>query len=225
MGKVISSVNDVQFKAHQQTMVRGTKNGAYYYAQEIEQNIAPLLKTERPIDTLTFRGNGSADHAICFLHHNLDHDRVYEWLNRYEDQILVCSVPVTYEWAVNSGHKAIFLPLSVDVDYVKQFRRKKKFGACYAGNLWKFKVPDIEKYVKKGTDLCKQDIEREELLKFIAQYRQCYAVGRCAIEAKILGCEVLMCDSRYPDPSVWQVLDNKDAAKMLQAELDKIDKK
>lgn len=225
MGKVISSVNDLQFQAARKTMVSGTKNGAYYYALEIENNIAPLLKTERPIDALAFRGNMSADHAIVFLHHNLMHDEVYGWLNRYEDQILVCSVPATYEWAVSSGHKAILLPLSVDVDYVKQFKCKKKYGACYAGNIWKFKREYIKKYVPDGVDFQPKDIEREELLRFIAPYRQCYAVGRCAIEAKILGCEVLVCDDRYPDPDYWEVLSNEDAAVMLQKQLDKIDKK
>lgn len=225
MGEVISTVDNIQFKTLQSTMKSGTKNGAFYYAQEIEKNIAPLLKTDRPIDTLTFRGNGTADHAICFLHHNLDHDEIYAWLDKYKDLVLVCSSMVTYEWAKSRKKKAIYLPLSVDVDYVKQFRCKKKFGACYAGNIWKFKRNYIEKYVPVGTDFQPKDISREELLRFIAPYRQCYAVGRCAIEAKILGCEILVCDDRYPDPDYWEVLDNKDAAVMLQRELDKIDKK
>ena len=57
----------------------------------------------------------------------------------------------------------------------------------------------------------------------MAEYRRVYAVGRCAIEAKCLGCEVLPFDPRYPDPELWQVLDNKDAAAILQKELEKID--
>ena len=50
-----------------------------------------------------------------------------------------------------------------------------------------------------------------------------YAVGRSAIEAKCLGCRIKPYDKRFPDPRIWKVVDNKDAAKILQRELDKID--
>ena len=43
------------------------------------------------------------------------------------------------------------------------------------------------------------------------------------IEAKILGLDILPFDSRYPNPNIWQPFDNKEAAKMLQRELNKID--
>ena len=70
-----------------------------------------------------------------------------------------------------------------------------------------------------------EGLPREELLAEMAKYKKVYAVGRTAIEAKILGCEVLPYDDRYPDPEIWQVLDNRDAAKILQEKLDEIDKK
>ena len=41
--------------------------------------------------------------------------------------------------------------------------------------------------------------------------------------AKCLGCEVLPYDDRYPNPDVWKVLDNKDAAKILQQKLERIE--
>ena len=62
------------------------------------------------------------------------------------------------------------------------------------------------------------------MLEFIAPYEELYAIGRCAIEGMVLGCKIkpfLM--DRYPDPNYWKILDNKDAAKILQKELDKID--
>ena len=68
-----------------------------------------------------------------------------------------------------------------------------------------------------------EDMNRSKLLEAMAEYKRVYAVGRCAIEAKCLGCEILPFDPRYPDPDLWQVLDNRDAAKLLQKELDKID--
>ena len=75
----------------------------------------------------------------------------------------------------------------------------------------------------KDLDFPPADLEREELLKFIAPYKECYAIGRCALEAMVLGCKIkpfLM--DRYPDPNYWKILDNKNAAKILQEELDKL---
>ena len=66
---------------------------------------------------------------------------------------------------------------------------------------------------------------RELLLDELAKYKKAYAVGRCALEAKALGCEILPYDDRFPDPSIWKVLDNKEAAKILQEKLDEIDNK
>ena len=113
-------------------------------------------------------------------------------------------------------------PTPVDVEYVKQFKTEKTKRACYAGNRWKFKDADLAKYVPDGVDFPPANLPREELLKFIAPYKECYAIGRCAIEAKILGCKIMKCDHRY-EPDDFPVLDNKDAAKILQEELDKID--
>lgn len=204
---------------------KGAHNGAYYYSQEIVKNIIPNIKTKRPWDTTGMRFLQSANHAIVFLHHNLNHDRVYNWLKKYQDLVYVCSVPLTYEWAKKqpNGH-AILLPLSIDTEFVKQFKTEKTKEACYAGNKWAFKLPDLKKYVPKGVDFPPDNLPREKLLEFIAPYKECYAVGRTAIEARCLDCEIKFCDSRYPDPSVWRVVDNKDAAKILQAELDRFDR-
>ena len=62
-----------------------------------------------------------------------------------------------------------------------------------------------------------------ELLKMMAKFRKVYAVGRTAIEAKVLGCEVLPYDPRFPRPERWKILDNKDAAGILQMQIDQID--
>jgi hypothetical protein len=66
---------------------------------------------------------------------------------------------------------------------------------------------------------------RALLLAEMAKYEKVYAVGRTAIEAKILGCEILPYDDRFPDPEIWQILDSSKAAEILQKKLDKIDKK
>lgn len=204
---------------------RGFYNGAYYYSKEIVKNIIPNVKTKRPWDTVGMKFLHSADHAIVFLHHNLKPEVNYKWLLRYNDLVLVCSSDVTYKWTKSLPKQhAIFLPLSIDTEYVKQFKTKKTKQACYAGNKWAFKYPDLKKYVPKDVDYPPENIPREELLKFIAPYRECYAVGRSALEAKCLGCKIKVCDHRYPDPSFWKLIDNKEAAKLLQKELDLLDK-
>lgn len=201
----------------------GAHNGAYYYSQEIVKNIIPNVKTWRPWDTLGMKHLRSLDHAIVFIHHNLNHDKVYGWLKRYKDLVYVCSTAASVSWATDQlNGSTVFLPLSIDTGYVKQFKTKKTKEACYAGNLWKFKKPDIAKYVPEGTDFPSKNIPREELLKFIAPYKVCYAIGRTALEAKALGCEVRNCDSRYEGVN-WALIDNKDAAGHLQEQLDIID--
>lgn len=201
----------------------GVHNGAYYYSQEIVKNIIPYVETNRPWDTMGMKFLRSADHAIVFLHHCLSWDRVYTWLDKYKDQIFICSTKPTYDWAKSKGKKAIFLPLSIDIDYVKQFKTKKTKQACYAGNRWAFKRKDENENIPDYVDFPPPNMPREEMLKWIAEYREIYAIGRCALEGMALGCEVKPFYHVYPDPSYWKLLDNKDAAKILQSELDKID--
>lgn len=202
----------------------GAHNGAYYYSQEIVKNIIPNVKTWRPWDTLGMKHLRSVDHAIVFIHHNLNHDKVYGWLKQYKDLVYVCSTKASLLWAMDQPNgDAVLLPLSIDTEYVKQFKTKKTKKACYAGNLWKFKKPDIAKYVPEGTDFPPKNLPREELLKFIAPYKICYAIGRTAIEARVLGCKVRNCDSRYEGVN-WLVLSNQEAAQILQKELDQIDR-
>lgn len=141
------------------------------------------------------------------------------WLGYSRDIILVCGIKETMDKVKHLG-TPVYLPLSVDVPYILQFRSEKTKEIAYVGRPDK---PGMENLPKNVDYL--SGISREALLKELAKYKKVYAVGRCAIEAKILGCEILPFDERYPDPSVWKVIDNKTAARMLQLELDKIDKR
>ena len=221
---MIIGVNNLNYRSHRKTFKNGAHNGAYYYAKEIEQNIVPLVKTDRNWDLLGMKFTNHYPHSIVFIHHCLNWDRAYNWLDKRKDFILVVSTKPTLEWAKSKGYPAIFLPLSIDVEYVKQFKTEKTKRACYAGNRWAFKREQEEKNIPKYVDFPPPNIPREEMLKFIAPYEELYAIGRCAIEGMVLGCKIkpfLM--DRYPDPNYWKILDNKDAAKILQKELDKID--
>ena len=189
-------------------------NGAFFYSKEIVKNIIPRVDTDRAWITVNMPGVG-CDHSIVFVHNNL-HPENYEWLTQYKDVVLVCGIPETCDKVAHIG-TPIYLPLSIDVLDVKRYRRPRIKGVAFAGRPSKknSKVPaDVD---------CLEGMPRTKLLARMAEYRQVYAVGRTAIEAKVLGCEVLPYDDRFPDPSRWKVLDNTEAAVMLQYELDKID--
>lgn len=203
-------------------------NGAFYYSKEIVKNIIPRVSTDRSWVTVNIPAKNNVpqfgavgcDHAIVFVHNNL-HPENYQWLEKYEDLILVCGIPETCDKVAHLG-TPIYLPLSIDVDYVRQFKTKKTKGKAFVGRPSKRKGIPFDTMV----DII-EGLPREELLKAMAPYSEVFCVGRTAIEAKALGCEVLpmpkIMDDRFPDPSIWQVLDNKEASVILQEKLDKID--
>lgn len=188
-------------------------NGAYFYSVEICERIIPNVVTSYNWMTVNVPGAG-CDHCIVFIHNNKD-PKCYEWLSRYDDLILVCGVPETIPKVSHLG-RAIYLPLSINVEEVERYRSEKTKEVAFAGRPSKHR--DIK--FPAGTDIL-QRLPRNELLKRMAQYKKIYAVGRTAIEAKALGCEILPYDPRYPDVDRWKVIDNLEAAKMLQEELDR----
>ena len=193
----------------------GRFNGAYYYSVEICKNIIPHIKTDRNWITVNLPDVG-CDHAIVFIHNNMNPYR-YDWLRKYEDLILVCGVPETCEKVKHLG-QTIYLPLSIDVAEVARHKKPKTKICAFVGRMEKRLGIRFAPYVDF---LC--NMPREDLLESMAEYENVYAVGRCALEAKVLECNVLPYDNRYPDPEFWKVMDNSDAIKILQRELDIID--
>ena len=220
----IISADAPEFVKARNNLKHGKNNGAYFYAKEIEKNIIPLVKTDRPWDLLGKRSTGSFDNAIVFLHNNAEHEKIYgSWLGKYyKNQLFVANQKSTYNYVKGKGLPVIYLPVSVDFEYLRPFKTKKTKKACYVGNRWHWRLKDIEKYVPKDVDYAPDDLERDDLLRFMAQYEECYAIARCAVEAKFLGCKVLKCASDL-EPSDFPMLDNRDAAIILQKELDKFD--
>lgn len=195
-------------------------NGAYYYSKEIVKNIIPDVKTDR--DWVTIRlpeMTTHPDHAIVFIHNNRN-PNYYSYLKNYKDCILVCGLPQTAENLRFYG-KTIYLPLSVDVESVKKYRVKNKTKEiAYAGR--KIKLNYMNNRVPKGTEIL-SDMPQSKLLREMAKYKKVYASGRTAIQAKILECEVLPHETNFPDSRFWKVLDNKEAAKILQEKINIID--
>lgn len=206
--------NDITAQTQRRTMGTGRWNGAHYYSLEICRNIIQYVYTDRDWVTLKV-DEKAADHSIYFIHNNLNPAR-YSFLKRYKDVVLVCGIPETCEKVKDYG-TPVYLPLSIDVEEVQAYTRPKTKDTAFVGRRAKRKDT-----LPEGIDYL-ENLPRHELLAKMAEYRQVYAVGRCAIEAVALGCEVLPYDPRFPDPSIWQVLDNREAAELLQAELDKID--
>lgn len=190
-------------------------NGAWYYSQEIVKNIIPRVKTKRNWVTVNIPGR-AADDAIVFIHNNL-YPELYDWLKHYNDLVLVCGTVETAE-RMSYLAPALYLPLSVDIAEVSQYKAPKTRGAAFAGRISKANKAKLPPNIDKITGL-----DRPDFLSQMARYKEIYAVGRTAIEAKILGCEVKPYDPRFPDPDVWQIYDNREAAEMLQKALDEHD--
>lgn len=198
----------------------GKYNGAYYYSREIAKNIIPNVKTDRNWITIRLpEMTEHPDHSIIFIHNNRN-PNYYSYLKDYKDCILVCGMPHTAENLRFYG-KTVYLPISVDVEQVKRYRVKEKTKeVAYAGR--KSKLNYFNNRVPSGVDIL-SGMPQTSLLKEMAKYKTVYASGRTAIQAKILGCKVLPQETNYPDSSVWKVFDNRDAAKMLQQILNRID--
>lgn len=209
------------YAAKLRTLGEDKYNGAYYYSKEIVKNIIPNVKTDRNWVTIRLANyKDHPDHSIVFIHNNRN-PNYYEYLRNYKDCILVCGLPSTAE-NVSFFGKAIYLPLSVDVEQVKKYIVKEKTKeAAFAGR--KVKLAYATTSMPKDVDIL-AGMPQSKLLREMAKYKKIYATGRTAIQAKILGCEIGVMDVRFRDPSVWKVVDNLEAAKMLQEMLDEIDK-
>lgn len=191
------------------------ENGALLYSKEIVKYFIPNIKTTR--NWVTIRQVPFAyDHAIVFIHNNLN-PSFYDYLANYHDLILVCGVPSTCEKVKHLG-RTIYLPLSVPVKEILKHKRHKTESVCYAGRRNKFASCNVALSIPHVSSL-----SHDDFLDEIAKYRSVYAVGRTAIEAKILGAKILPYDPRFPDPSVWKIVDTFDAIKMLQDELNYLD--
>lgn len=195
-------------------------NGAYYYSLDIARHIIPNVKTDRNWITVNMPeladSDINLDHSIVFIHNNLQ-PNAYQWLRKYKDLILVCGVPSTMDKIKFFG-TPIYLPLSVDVKQIEKYRRVAKDKmVAFAGRRNK-----LNNRVPSYCDIL-TDMPRYRLLQEMSRYYEIYAVGRTAIEAKILGCNIKVYDERFPDPNFWRVIDCKDAAKILADKINQIE--
>ena len=218
MSKLIIDHDHQEYIKRRKEIGNGKYNGCYYYSCEIVKNIIPNVKTNRDWNTIGRDVDGMRDGMIVFLHDNLSPWH-YDWLKNYNDLVLVCSSQYVYN-SVHFWGQPILLPMSIDTEYVKQFITDKTKDTCFVGNVWvrantTTRIPDNVDFFSS--------LPREELLRKVAPYKRAYAIDRCAQECQVLGCELLEIETRYGCDST-KVLDNRDAAKLLQEELNRIDK-
>ena len=198
----------------------GHGNGAFYYSKELLENIVPYIKTDRPWCLINAE-NQCYDNSIVFIHNNKNPER-YEWLKGCKNLILVCSQLRTLKTMIKMfpQYHAILIPLSIDTEYVKKFKvNRKTKDTAYFGRLEKCPESILK---NDKIDKIYGNIPREELLKTVAKYRTVYAIGRCAIEAKCLGCKVLSHKGEY-DGVDFEVVDNSEIIPELQRLIDEID--
>lgn len=196
-------------------------NGAYYYSKELLENIVPKIKTVRNWILINAEGK-CYDNSIVIIHNNKNPER-YQWLSKYNNLILVCSQPHTLKTLIDMHphFHTILIPLSIDINYVKKFKVKRKSKEIgYFGR--KEKCPS---YILEDESIDKiYGMDRDELLKTLAKYKKVYAIGRCALEAKCLGCEVLHHEGEYEDTD-FILYDNNDIIPEFQRLIDEIDMK
>lgn len=197
----------------------GINNGAYWYSKELYENIVPFIKTNRDWVLINV-DNNCTDGAIVFIHNNANPDSYY-WLSEYKDLILVCSQVKTLIKMAEMFPKfhCILLPLSIDTKYVSKFKVKRKTKAtAYYGR--QMKCPQNILYDNTIDKIYGKD--RDKCLKELAKYKTVYAIGRCAIEAKCLGCRVLAHEGEYINTK-FNLIDNKEVIPVLQKFIDEID--
>lgn len=186
---IIVGTQAERFKAWHSTQGVTRFNGAYYYAQEIDNIILPKIDLNLFIVTvgatllLPYQvPNG----AVIICHDNRTTRRSYGHL--FSKKILwVCSKQSTVDALKSYGEKAVYIPLSIDFDYVKKFKSKKTEDAAFVGNPWGFKKDYLSSLPKDVKQL--NGMARDTLLTEMSKYKRVIAEGRCLMEAQVLGCK------------------------------------
>lgn len=162
------------------------------------------------------------DNCIVFVHSNNALDR-YDYLLKYKNIVLVCSTNHSKQELIAKGHRqVIYVPLSIDTEYLAKFKSETKSGTIACGNVWAF-TSDTKNYFRSKGIPHYHDLQRDELLALMGQSERVYAIGRTAMEAIYLGAEVIQPEKEYPVEKYTTYYTQDDAIKMMQEQLDNLE--
>lgn len=219
--KIIGTQSD-RYQAWRSRQGMARNNGAYWYAKEIEDIILPELKhLNLWINTVganLYNASEVPNGAVIVCHDNVNTIRTYRGLFKL-DVLWICSKQSVVDMFTGHGEKAVYIPLSIDTEYVKQFKRKRRTkDTAFVGNAWSYK----QKYLSSLPDNIDQlyGMEREDLLREMAKYRNVIAEGRCLIEAKVLGAKTELPTHGYGDTIDREVIDSREAIPMWREVLE-----
>lgn len=203
--------------------LEGSHNGAHYYAKEIEDLILPNIQSNAFVVTAggSIQPRKVPDGCVFVCHHNVMPVEVYgEFFDR--GILWVCSKPSTVDKLRAAGEKVVYIPLSIDTQYVEKFKAEKTRDIAFVGNFWNFKKNYIDSLPLNVHHV--GGLPREDLLREMAKYKTVIAEGRCNMEAQVLGCEVELPDYNRPSIDVIprEVLDSRDAIPLWRAVLSQI---
>jgi hypothetical protein len=219
---IIQDHNTNEYKIAQARLKSGKFNGAYFYSKEIVDCFIPKIKTSYNWQTINHQT--APEHCIVFVHSNNALYR-YDYLLTYRDIILVCSTHNSVKELKKKGHKkVVYVPLSIDTEYLSQFKNEYKNGTIAAGNLWAFTPQTKQFFIHNGIKHY-HDVEREDLLRLISKSETVYAIGRTAMEAIYLGANVIQPDKEYPVEKYTTYFTQKKAISILKRHIKKFEKK
>lgn len=224
---IIYGTRTPKFTQWRDKQTHGKENGAYYYSKEIEENILPELGFDLSgmffitAGAVLYSAREIPDGTIVICHDNRSTKRSYGKLFG-KNVIWVCSKHATVETLKGYGERAVYVPLSIDTEYVKQFKRKKTKDTAYVGNAWAFKREYLNSLPVDIEQL--SDMPRVELLKEMAKYKRVIGEGRCLMEAQILGCKTEVPKYDGHESLYVEALDNREAIKYWREALEPIAK-
>mgnify|MGYP003509219024 CR=1 FL=1 len=218
---LVIGTNTQRFKDWYATQGAGKNNGAYWYAKEIEELILPTFNA-LPICVVTagaklYTSRDIPAGSVIICHDNRSTFKSY-WKLYGRGNLWVCSKHSSVDTLKAKGENAVYVPLSIDTGYIKQFKLKKRTkDTAFVGNAWGFKKSYLKSLPPDSTQL--SDMPREALIKEMAKYKHVIAEGRCLMEAQTLGakCEV----PQYNDIEAVYIkpLDSKQSIQYWEAPL------
>lgn len=222
---VILGTNTERFRTWHKTQGAEGMNGAYWYSKEIEDIILPELDSDAVVVTVAaslYGPNDIPSGSVIVCHDNRYTEQSYG--NHFgNNHLWICSKESTVKTLKGYGENAVYVPLSIDTRYVKKFITDKTKDTAYVGNPWGFKKEYLESLPPNIKQL--GGMERDVLLRKMAEYKNVIAEGRCLMEAQVLGAKTSVPEYKEHEAVFVKALDSLAAVKHWQKAFKKVPKR